>query len=162
MKKLTWTWKKIVTLICGALGIGTLVSCYGVVNINEDIYSLSGTIVDEEGKTIPGIRVSAILLKTRGEYDEPDDLDYPDDFDYNGSTKSKDDGTYYLSWEEAGAYPAHIYVEDVDGEENGSFKNQLFDVDYMDVAGVDSKPGFICYDIKDKKLQLTKKDDNNE
>ena len=161
MKKLTWTWKKIVTLICGALGIGTLVSCYGVVNINEDIYSLSGTIVDEEGKTIPGIRVSAILL-TRGEYDEPDDLDYPDDFDYNGSTKSDDDGTYYLSWEAYGEYTAHIYAEDVDGDENGSFKNQLFDVDYSNVEGVGSKPGFIHYDIKDKKIQLTKKTDNED
>ena len=164
MKKITWTWKKIVTLICGALGIGTLVSCYGVVNISEDIYSLSGTIVNEEGKTIPGIRVSAILLKTRGEYDEPDDLDYPDDFDYNGSTTSDDDGTYYLSWEAYGEYTAHIYAEDVDGDENGSFKNQLFEVDYSNVEGVgsSSKPGFIYYDIKDKKLQLTKKTDNED
>jgi hypothetical protein len=30
MKKLTWTWKKIVVLIAAAFGIGTLVSCYGV------------------------------------------------------------------------------------------------------------------------------------
>ena len=156
MKKLTWTWKKIVTLICGALGIGTLVSCYGVVNPTQDVYSLSGTVVDEEGMTIPGIKVSAVSLQSWEQEDKPNDDSY------YGSTKSRDDGTYYLSWEEAGAYPAHIYVEDVDGDENGSFKNQLFDVDYMDVAGVDSKPGFICYDIKDKKLQLTKKDENNE
>lgn len=30
MKKLTWTWKKILVLITAAFGIGTLVSCYGV------------------------------------------------------------------------------------------------------------------------------------
>ena len=29
MKKLTWTWKKILILIAAAFGIGTLVSCYG-------------------------------------------------------------------------------------------------------------------------------------
>ena len=161
MKKITWTWKKIVTLICGALGIGTLVSCYGVVNPTQEVYSLSGSIVNEEGKTIPGIRVSAILLKTRG---ESDDLDYPDDFDYNGSTRSDDDGTYYLSWEAYGEYTAYIYAEDVDGDENGSFKNQLFDVDYSNVEGVgsSSKPGFIYYNIKNKKLQLTKKTDNED
>ena len=32
MKKLTWTWKKVIALVGAALGIGTLVSCYGVVN----------------------------------------------------------------------------------------------------------------------------------
>ena len=32
MKKLTWTWKKIILLIATALGIGTLVSCYGMVS----------------------------------------------------------------------------------------------------------------------------------
>ena len=30
MKKLTWTWRKILVLITAAFGIGTLVSCYGV------------------------------------------------------------------------------------------------------------------------------------
>ncbi len=32
MKKLTWTWKKVIALVGAAIGIGTLVSCYGVVN----------------------------------------------------------------------------------------------------------------------------------
>lgn len=30
MKKITWNWKKIVTIILGTLGIGTLTSCYGM------------------------------------------------------------------------------------------------------------------------------------
>ncbi len=30
MKKITWTWKKIITLIGTAFGIGMLVSCYGM------------------------------------------------------------------------------------------------------------------------------------
>lgn len=47
MKKLTWTWKKILVLICGALGIGMLVSCYGVPNPGDDIYSFSD-IVNED------------------------------------------------------------------------------------------------------------------
>ena len=47
MKKLTWTWKKILVLICGALGIGMLVSCYGVPNPGDDIYSYSD-IVNED------------------------------------------------------------------------------------------------------------------
>ena len=47
MKKLTWTWKKILVLICGALGIGMLVSCYGVPNPGDDIY-YPDDIVDED------------------------------------------------------------------------------------------------------------------
>lgn len=49
MKKLTWTWKKILVLICGALGIGMLVSCYGVPNPGDDIYSFSD-IVNEDNE----------------------------------------------------------------------------------------------------------------
>ena len=48
MKKLTWTWKKILVLICGALGIGMLVSCYGVPNPGDDIYSYSDIVDDED------------------------------------------------------------------------------------------------------------------
>ena len=49
MKKLTWTWKKILALIFGALGIGMLVSCYGVPNPGDDIYSFSD-IVNEDNE----------------------------------------------------------------------------------------------------------------
>ena len=157
MKKITWTWKKIVTLICGALGIGTLVSCYGVVNPTEEIFSLSGTIVDEADNPIKGIKVSAGEPHTQGEDEESHD------FDCYKTTYSNDDGTYSLSWSSYGLYSVNVYVEDIDGEENGSFNNKLFEIDYSNVEGKGvNNTNTIRYEIKDKKLQLTKKTDNED
>ena len=50
MKKITWNWKKTVTIILGTLGIGTLTSCYGM-PIGPDDYDYEdepGTEQDSE------------------------------------------------------------------------------------------------------------------
>lgn len=50
MKKLTLTWKKIVAIILGALGIGTLTSCYGmpITSGDDEIYESTYEEVKEE------------------------------------------------------------------------------------------------------------------
>ncbi len=58
MKKITWTWKKILVLIGTLLGIGTLVSCYGM-PINGEPY-----------------------FPEDGEYEEPADEAETSDIDY--------------------------------------------------------------------------------
>ena len=128
MKRITWTWQKIVALIAGFFGIGTLVSCYGMPydsrfsHTIEDEYRVFGGVygdLDEDPETlesIRGIRVSAL-----GESDITDAT-----------------GTYYLSlYEQLDEIPEtfDIIFEDIDGEANGSFENQVITVNKRDRPG---------------------------
>lgn len=99
MEKIKWTWKKIVSLIAGFLGIGTLVSCYGVLPQGEEL-SISGTVtgeVDGVEKPIPGIEVHT----------------------YENETKTDKNGKYETT---IFSYCDYVRFLDVDGEENGLFE----------------------------------------
>lgn len=97
MKKLKWTWQKIVTLIGGFLGIGTLVSCYGV-PMNVEVYN--GTVTgDIDGTEQP---IKDIMVDTWY------DCVYTDE---NG---------YFSVLSPANT---ELTFTDVDGELNGSFKS---------------------------------------
>lgn len=119
MRKITWTWKKILTLICGFLGIGTLVSCYGMpfdpefYPLDELIDNVSGTIfgdIDKDSNLdrVPGIKITATTINNDEEC-----ISYSDK-----------DGNFKIQF--AGEYKngqVNLLFEDVDGEENGSFKS---------------------------------------
>lgn len=119
MKKITWTWKKVVSIILGLLGIGTLTSCYGM-PIQDPYYNPEGVNVvfkgivkgdiDGDGETepVPGIKIlsnySKTLSNTNGKFEI---LAYfPDDGE-----------------------PCYLYFTDVDGEKNGAFKQSLISKD---------------------------------
>lgn len=112
MKKITWTWKKILSLILGFLGIGTLTSCYGMIPMdpNEIPIDFAGIVIGDiedddinDPVPIPGIKVSL--------------------FSYETNTDS--DGYFSFSLPPSDKYPIdyEIIFEDVDDEKNGSFKN---------------------------------------
>lgn len=119
MKKITWTWKKILTLICGFLGIGTLVSCYGMPINYEPTDRISGCVVgdidgDSEEEPVPGIKVTATVH------------DYEDDSEKVFSATTDKDGLFNIDLEEL-YYPNEVMLktEDVDGPANGSFEESL-------------------------------------
>ena len=109
MKKLTLTWKKIISTILGFLGIGTLVSCYGM-PLGYDSKYISGSVygdIDGDPETpdqpIPDIEVRV------------------NDNEYKCITNH--DGRFYFSVDYEGSYK--ISFIDVDNEENGSFENKI-------------------------------------
>ncbi|MCQ2591458.1 MAG: hypothetical protein MJ188_01630 [Treponema sp.] len=133
MKKLTWTWKKIVSLIAGFLGIGTLVSCYGMPFDPESYnpeYFIKGTVVgdtDNDGKTEPvqGIVVTA-------EHNS-----------YRAYTDEKGKFVLYLneSYYDAGHSHANITFTDEDHLENGWFDpTYSTNVKFGDMGIVELKP----------------------
>lgn len=102
--KITWTWKKIVGIIAGIFGIGTLTSCYGSVPLGDEV-QISGTVTGEVAgvvQPIPGIRVCSF-----------------DDF-----TDTDKDGKYTLFAREY----AQFWFTDGDGEENGLFESFIEEV----------------------------------
>ena len=102
--KINWTWKKITGTILGVLGIGTLVSCYGMVE--DDDLSLCGTVTDSAGGKIKGIEVT--LKNSSGSKTE--------------TTTTSDSGTYEFAYLSEGSYTLNF--KDVDGSENGSYKEK--------------------------------------
>lgn len=105
MKKIKLTWKKCVAIVAGFFGIGTLVSCYGVIpygQIDEHSGTVSGEI-DGELKPIKGIKVSS----------------------YENDTFTDENGNYKISTHD---YNDYLYFEDIDGEENGSFEGYSMEV----------------------------------
>lgn len=109
--KLHWTWKKITGTALGILGIGTLTSCYGVIEDTE-YFDLHGKITGStNGTTLP---VEGIEVALRGKsdiYESEEAL----------STSSNKDGEFNLYDVTAGTYT--LTFIDVDGEKNGSFKS---------------------------------------
>ncbi|MBR1614946.1 MAG: radical SAM-associated putative lipoprotein [Treponema sp.] len=102
--KINWTWKKITGTILGVLGIGTLVSCYGMVE--DDDLSVYGTVTNSDGGKIKGIEVT--LKKSSGNKTE--------------TTTTSDSGTYEFAYLSEGSYTLNF--KDVDGSENGSYKEK--------------------------------------
>jgi len=107
---ITLTWKKIVAVIAGFLGIGTLTSCYGM-PITDPYHTpdgstnviFEGVVTDKKGNGIPGIKVTSNYA----------------------TTKSKENGYF----EVLAYYPIEDPVStltfiDIDGEENGSFESK--------------------------------------
>lgn len=110
------TFKKIITSILGFFGIMTFTSCYGM-PANESWISLSGTVTgDDDGSaSTPAVPVKGIRVSVQ-------------DSAGNGlSSLTGEDGMYYMEMEtEADVIPAYLtYIfEDIDGEENGSYKKK--------------------------------------
>lgn len=127
MKKLTWTWKKIVTLILGFLGIGTLTSCYPPL-ISKVI---TGTVmgdIDGDGidEPVSGIQYTFIA----------------DDYQRKGLISPYySDNRFEIRTEKADI-SFGITFTDIDGEENGSFKTKTitgkspYDEDYLDLGEI--------------------------
>nr|MBP3282343.1 carboxypeptidase regulatory-like domain-containing protein [Treponema sp.] len=102
--KINWTWKKITGTILGVLGIGTLVSCYGMVE--DDDLSVYGTVTNSDGGKIKGIEVT--LKNSSGNGTE--------------KTTTSDYGKYEFSYLSEGSYT--LTFKDVDGSDNGSYKEK--------------------------------------
>lgn len=130
MKKITWTWKKIVTLILGFLGIGTLTSCYGVLPPLRTKF-ITGTVmgdIDGDGidEPVSGIQYTFIS----------------DEYSCEGLIGSYyPDGRFDIETSKADI-SFGITFTDIDGEENGSFKTKTitgkstFDEEYLDLGEI--------------------------
>lgn len=129
LKKITWTWKKIVSLILGFLGIGTLVSCYGMPITENPLggknYLLQGRVygdIDDDGEMeeIPNIQVSSNYGTTKtNESGNFKILGYtePENFIYDKDPHAEDDDIIIKR------EFIKLEINDTDGEQNGKFKS---------------------------------------
>ena len=108
------SFKRIVTSVFTVLGIGTLTSCYGMA---PNYARVEGTVTSsEDNAPVQGISVRAV--------------------DSNGveldQTTTLEGGMYYLNTRALGS-KVKVVFEDLDGDENGSFKNQSKEIGLVDL-----------------------------
>lgn len=99
--------KKIVYSVLGTLGMGTLVSCYGM-PVNGFYSCVQGTVMDSGRNAIPEIQVS---VRKNG---------------YERVVTTDEDGYYCIEVlaENDSNYTCTLEFKDIDGAENGSFKTK--------------------------------------
>ena len=114
MKKLTITWKKILGIIFGVLGVGTLTSCYGM-PINDFYKTVEGQVfgdTDSNPET-PDEPVSNVKVCINDEE--------------VGTTDSEGRFSVYTEGPD-GKYK--FSLEDVDGDTNGKFKKYIKSLEF--------------------------------
>ena len=108
--KITWTWKKFITLVLGILGIGTLTSCYGCPDYFEQY--CSGTVrgsFKDSGTTEPVKDIKVELLSEGALLD---------------TTCTDEDGFFGVGADSSCTGEAELIFRDIDGKQNGSWKLQ--------------------------------------
>lgn len=151
---ITWTWKKVLGLILGFLGIGTLTSCYGMPDDfygdlkrpSIDVY-INGIVkgdIDGDGQTepVPGISVETSRSKT----------------------ETTNNGSFEIltSYYEDSGYD-YIYFSDIDAEENGFFESKYMEPQYSDENVIyDENKGAEVQDIGVIELQKYTSSDDTE
>lgn len=159
------SFKKLVAKLFQILGISSLLTAFGCGNSNRyivmygvgpvdmygtppnyatsNIYTLTGSIVDKNSKPIRGIKISVKA----------------DDEDENSlkHVYSDSNGYYSLTWRDLIDNDTNfqILVEDEDGEENGLFANQTFNIEFTE----DNKTDDRRYNIAGKNITLDEESD---
>ena len=131
--KIKWTWKRILSVILGILGIGTLTSCYGTPDdyygydrdddYHSNYHDIYGTVsgkIDGQKKPIKNIVVS-LSKKNSGDSDSSATYSSPS-LDYTSS-----EGIFHFYDNSDGIY--ELCFTDIDGEKNGSFKQQKKEIE---------------------------------
>ena len=110
MKKL---WKKLTCSFFAALGMGTLVSCYGMPP-NGFYTCVYGTVTDSSQNAVRGIKVTVKNNDTRS-------VDTTDE-----------QGKYFIEFFAKQTEPLDYIIEfqDIDGDENGNFKLKTERIDF--------------------------------
>ena len=101
-------WKKVICAVCAVLGIGTLVSCYGM-PMNGYYTCVHGKVTDSEDNPVQGIQVTVQSV-----------------FRNNDNALTDEVGSYSVEVFALMGRSNIITLEfkDIDGAENGSFKTK--------------------------------------
>ncbi len=116
MIKLKRDFKKVIAGVAAFCGMGVLTSCYGCPMTDESVFPVSGTVMGASEKSVSGISVvSGIKVTLMRDGKEI------------ASTETDDSGDYYMEffYNELEEAEYQLVFEDIDGEENGTYKTKV-------------------------------------
>ena len=155
-KKIKRGFGRIISGLIKVLGISSLMTAFGcsyefgaMYGSPSNVYTVSGTVKDNDGKAVKGIRVGIKqsfydqtkysnydfkAYRSWEEYDEESGYTYTkyEWSDYFDFTETDKNGNYKLKWELLPKDNVQfvLYAEDIDGEQNGSFKEKSSEIQF--------------------------------
>ena len=129
-----------------------VVVMYGVPTMN---FVVKGQVVDEQNKPVPGMQV--VLVNQRIDI-EPGRMDeshpYVQQYLKESSDTTDANGQYQVTTRDVPADRQQIIVRDIDGEKNGSYEDQMFDVDFTQGEQTQPRQGWNMGTLE-RKLTIT-------
>ena len=181
-KKIKSQFRRILNRILTFLGITSIITACGansddgggvvMYGVPENNYVIEGLITDINGSPVKGIRVGAKKhpddtkeynehdYKPYSSYEETDEYgvawtryNWSDYFEF---TETDENGNFKLDWS---LFPTRdpkfvLYAEDIDGKENGSYKEKSDNVAFTDDTKIKDGSWTDYYEIKNKNLKL--------
>ena len=174
--------------LLGIASLFTAIGCDGIISgeifpdegvamygVPTNVYTVSGTVKDNDGKAVKGIRVG--IKKSpddKTEYDEWDFKAYRsweevdeetgqtyikyERSDYFEYVETDENGDYKLEWR---LWPKDnaqfvLYAEDIDGEQNGSFKEKSSEIQFTGKDRTQDNSWVDYYEKKNVSISLDK------
>lgn len=178
-KKIKSGFGRIISGLIKMLGISSLMTAFGcsyeigaMYGTPENNYVVTGTVKDNDGKAVKGIRVGIKkspddtseyggyykAYRTWEEYDEETGYtfikhEWSDYFDFTETDKN---GNYKLEWRIKPKEDAKFILsaEDMDGEQNGSFQNKTSEIQFTGKDRTKDGSWVDTYEIKNKNISL--------
>ena len=125
---------------------------YGVPTMN---FVVKGKVVNEQGKPVPGMQV---ILLNRNVDITPDNMHEDNAYVQHYLQRSSDttdaDGKYLVKTTDTPAEKELMIVRDIDGNENGTYKDQMFEVQFDDAKETRERSGWDM-GTREKTLDVT-------
>lgn len=104
-----------------------VVLLYGVPRVN---YTVKGRVVNQDGNPVKGIQV--LLVNSHLDVDNMPDSPYWDRRLQEISDTTDDNGEFTVNTSDSPWEQVRVMTRDIDGKANGSYQNQLIDVEFQD------------------------------
>lgn len=152
IKRFKSVFTKFIVLLLNTLGLSTFIACDGWINdvggsvcmygVPGNFFTVTGTITgdtDNNGtkEGVPNLKIS-VSTETSSEIDANSEDKLLD------STTTDENGHYSLSWNDMNSknFSFIFTIEDVDGEENGTFETAILNEDYTELSKTAEKTDF--------------------
>lgn len=117
-----------------------VVVMYGVPTMN---FVVKGKVTNDDGKPVKGLQV---ILLNRNVDIMPDDMHednpYVQNYIHQSSDTTDAEGNYMVRTSDTPADKQQMIIRDIDGAENGQYKNMLLDIDYREAAQTQARQGW--------------------
>ena len=116
-----------------------MIAMYGVPTVN---FSVKGRVVNAEGKPIPNAQVILLNSNIDDDVDHIPDSDFWREYVQKSATTTDAQGNFQIQATDRPWEKVRIWVRDIDGNDNGTFENQLFPIDFSDAVQTQAPQGW--------------------
>lgn len=132
-----------------------MIAMYGVPTVD---FSLKGRVVDAHGKPVKNAQVILLNSNIDADADYLPDTEYWQNYIKKVSDTTDAEGNFEVKTTDRPWEQVRVLVRDVDGKDNGSFRNEVFQVDFSDAEQVEQPQGWYQGTKEKKDVTLSVKE----